>query len=112
MPSSASTSSPSPRDSVEKNADAQSDFDLRLLSDPDFASARRFGSYDDFEDVELHSTVLIDPLGRIHFIETGGEPFMDFDFLEREAARLHEGGVIHDIRGGLIGMASTEAVGR
>ncbi len=97
------------KDSVEKNAAVQEDFDLRLLSDPEFATARRYGSYDDFEDMELHSTVLIDSEARIHFIETGGEPFMDFDFLEAEAKRLHEGGVIHEIRKDLVGVANTGA---
>ena len=33
---------------------------FRLLSDPDHANARRFASYDDFEELELHSTILID----------------------------------------------------
>jgi peroxiredoxin len=92
------------KDAVEENAAIQEAFRLRLLSDPAFATAKRYGSYDDFEDMELHSTVLIDPEGRIHFIETGGEPFMDFDFLEQEAERLGKGGVVHDIRSELIGM--------
>ena len=54
---------------------------LRLLSDPDHANARRFASYDDFEELELHSTILIDAKGRVHWKRTGGDPFVDMDFL-------------------------------
>ncbi|MEM8681401.1 MAG: hypothetical protein AAGF97_18805 [Planctomycetota bacterium] len=51
-------------------------------------NARRFHSYDDFEEIELHSTVLIDSAGRIHWSQHGGEPFMDFDFIMAEVVRL------------------------
>ena len=54
---------------------------FRLLADPDHANARRFHSYDDFEDLELHSTILIDREGRIRWARSGGDPFMDLDFL-------------------------------
>lgn len=87
------------KDSVEEIEKAQGSFKITLLSDPEFVNAKRFGSFDDFEGVELHSTVLIDANRRVHFIKTGGEPFEDFDFLEAEAERLFEGGVVHGIRG-------------
>ena len=32
---------------------------LRLLSDSSFVNARRYRSYDDFEEMEVHSTILI-----------------------------------------------------
>ena len=41
-------------------------------------------SYDDFEDTELHSTVLIDKQGRVHWAHTGGAPFDDMAFLEKQ----------------------------
>ena len=44
-------------------------------------TARRFASYDDFEELELHSTILIDAKGRVHWKRTGGDPFVDVDFL-------------------------------
>lgn len=65
------------------------DFNIRLLSDKDFANARRFNSYDDFEEIELHSTLLIDDQGRIHWSRHGGDPFMNFDFLQEEIERLN-----------------------
>jgi peroxiredoxin len=61
----------------------------RLLSDTDHANARRFTSYDDFEDIELHSTILIDARGRVHWKRTGGDPFTDMEFLQKELKRMN-----------------------
>jgi peroxiredoxin len=63
---------------------------VKLLSDTDHTSARRFTSYDDFEDIELHSTILIDKHGRVHWKRTGGDPFSDTDFLLSELKRMNE----------------------
>ena len=46
----------------------------RLLSDAAFANARRFGAFDDFEDTELHSTLLIDKKGRVHWAPPAERP--------------------------------------
>ncbi len=61
----------------------------RLLSDKDHENARRFTSYDDFENLELHSTILIDTQGRVHWKRTGGDPFKDVDFLIAELKRMN-----------------------
>ena len=63
---------------------------IRLLSDTDHENARRFTSYDDFENMELHSTILIDTKGRVHWKRTGGDPFTDMDFLIKELKRMNE----------------------
>jgi peroxiredoxin len=63
---------------------------LTLLSDSDHASARRFTSYDDFEGIELHSTILIDAEGLVRWKRTGGDPFSDIDFLIRELKRINK----------------------
>jgi peroxiredoxin len=75
----------------EKNQRAQKigDLSIRLLSDKDHANARRFTSYDDFEDMELHSTILIDAQGRVRWKRTGGDPFADVDFLLKEIQRVN-----------------------
>lgn len=75
----------------EKNKESQKLGSLctKLLSDTDHANARRFTSYDDFEDIELHSTILIDTRGRIHWKRTGGDPFTDMDFLIAELKRMN-----------------------
>jgi peroxiredoxin len=61
----------------------------RLLSDEGFENARRFKSYDDFEEIEIHSSILVDRRGRVHWARHGGEPFTDFDFLVKEIGRLN-----------------------
>jgi len=62
---------------------------MRLLSDHDHENARRFASYDDFEELELHSTILIDSNGRVHWKRTGGEPFADVDFLLQSVKQMN-----------------------
>lgn len=61
----------------------------RILSDARFENARRFRAYDDFEEMELHSTILIDKQGRVHWGHTGGEPFGDMAFLEKQLERMN-----------------------
>jgi peroxiredoxin len=65
------------------------DLPVRLLSDDHFANARRFHSYDDFEEIELHSTILIDRDGRVHWARNGGDPFGDMAFLVKQLERMN-----------------------
>jgi len=62
---------------------------LRLLSDRDHVNARRFTSRDDSEEMESHSTILIDAKGRVRWQRTGGDPFTDMDFLLRTLNRTN-----------------------
>lgn len=73
-----------------KASEKLSKLSLRLLSDRDHANARRFTSYDDFEEMELHSTILIDARGRVHWKRTGGDPFTDMEFLLQTIKRMNE----------------------
>lgn len=59
-------------------------FGIKLLTDVKHANARRYASYDDFEEMELHSTILIDGKGRLRWKKSGGDPFMDVDYLINE----------------------------
>jgi peroxiredoxin len=63
------------------------EFSATLISDVNHANARRFASFDDFEDMELHSTILIDAQGKVRWKRTGGEPFDDVDYLLKEINR-------------------------
>jgi peroxiredoxin len=72
---------------AKNKANQLASFRLKLISDPGHASARRFDSYDDFEGMELHSTILIDTEGKVRWKKVGGEPFMKIDFLLSEIAR-------------------------
>jgi peroxiredoxin len=65
------------------------DLPVRLLSDNAHANARRFHSYDDFEEMELHSTILIDKQGRVYWARNGGEPFSDVGFLVQQLERMN-----------------------
>ena len=84
------------KDSLEELAEYEEsdEFRLTLLHDPNFENATRFGAYDEFEEIELHATLLIDPSGRIHWARRGGEPFMNFDYLLSELGRMNEEGVV------------------
>ncbi len=62
---------------------------VRLLSDTAFANSRRYRSYDDFEEMEVHSTILVDRKGRVHWARTGGEPFGKMDFLVKQLERMN-----------------------
>lgn len=75
-----------PSASAVKNLDGAA---VRLLADKDHVNARRFRSYDDFEDLELHSTTLIDKEGRAYWARFGGDPFTDTAFLEKQLARMN-----------------------
>jgi peroxiredoxin len=87
------------KDSPEKIAGYEEEGKIRvkLLSDPGFENARRFHAFDDFEEIELHATVLVDKDRRVHWARTGGAPFMDFDYLMTEARRLNSG-LVHRLR--------------
>ncbi len=62
---------------------------IKFFSDTAHENARRFASYDDFEDMELHSTILIDKTGRVRWKRTGGDPFTNIDFLLSELKRVN-----------------------
>jgi peroxiredoxin len=75
-----------------KNADALKAFGnlpVQLLSDDNHVNAHRFHSYDDFEEMELHSTILIDKLGRVYWARHGGEPFSDMAFLAKQLETMN-----------------------
>jgi peroxiredoxin/cytochrome c-type biogenesis protein CcmH/NrfG len=63
---------------------------FRLLSDERFENSKRFLSYDDFERLELHSTILIDAKGKVRWAQRGGDPFTDFDRLFKEIDRMNK----------------------
>jgi peroxiredoxin/cytochrome c-type biogenesis protein CcmH/NrfG len=76
----------------EKNSAALKEFGdlpIRLLSDDRYGNAHRFHSYDDFEDMELHSTILIDKQGRVYWARNGGDPFSDTGFLVKQLERMN-----------------------
>ncbi|MEM7697717.1 MAG: peroxiredoxin family protein [Verrucomicrobiota bacterium] len=63
---------------------------LPILFDPDLETFRSFRAYDDFEEMALHGTFLIDELGSIRWKDIGHEPFMRHEWLLEESLRLLE----------------------
>ena len=76
--------------SPEVNAEvAKTQTAIQFLSDQKSENARRFQSFDEFEELELHSTMLIDKQGRMQWARTGGSPFEDMGFLVKELERIN-----------------------
>ena len=67
---------------------ADTGFPFRVLCDPSRAQFKAWRAYDDFEDIALHGTYLVDGRGRIRWIDISHLPFMDVDFLLDESVRL------------------------
>jgi peroxiredoxin len=61
---------------------------IPLASNASLDVFQAFRCFDDFEGQPLHGTIFIDASGRIRWQDIGHEPFMDVDFLAREAKRL------------------------
>jgi peroxiredoxin len=80
------------QDEPEKNAKSQELSPLKVIlgSDRNWDNARRFKSYDDFEEMGIHSTLLIDKDGRVYWAQHGGAPFSDFKFLAQQLQRMNE----------------------
>ena len=71
--------------------DYEAGFPFPLLADPDLITFRDYRCYDDFEKAALHGTFVIDGDGRIRWQDISYEPFMDPDFVLKEARRLLSG---------------------
>src|SRR5690606_19320687 len=71
-----------------ESKDQQAGFPIPLVADPEFQAFKAYRAYDDFEDVPLHGTFLIDGAGRVRWQDISYEPFMDPEFLLEEAQRL------------------------
>lgn len=82
------------QDEPKKNATSQELSPLKVMlgSDTNWQNARRFKSYDDFEEMGIHSTILIDKDGRVHWAQHGGPPFDDYKFLVSQLQRMNQRG--------------------
>ena len=61
---------------------------IPLFADPKTKAFRDYRCWDDFESQPLHGTFLVDQNGRVLWQDISYEPFMDADFLLKEAKRL------------------------
>ncbi len=63
-------------------------FPFPLLSDKSLETFKRFRAFDDFEEMPLHGTFLIDGRGLVRWQDISFEPFTDTKFLVAESRRL------------------------
>ena len=49
---------------------------------------KAYRAYDDFEQMPLHGTFLVDAAGKVRWQDISFEPFNDLKFLEAESQRL------------------------
>jgi peroxiredoxin len=84
------------QDAPESNAKSQdlAPLEVVLGSDQSWQNARRFKSYDDFEEIGIHSTILIDKEGRVHWAQHGGAPFDDYKFLLSQLQRMNQRNIL------------------
>jgi len=77
-------------DSLEKlrATRGREDFSFPILADPQLTAFHAYRAYDDFEDMPLHGTFLIDGAGRERWRDVSFEPFTDAEFLLAECQRL------------------------
>ncbi|MFK7741656.1 MAG: redoxin domain-containing protein [Planctomycetota bacterium] len=59
-----------------------------MLCDPKLASFRAWRCFDDFEEMALHGTFLVDGQGRVRWQDVSYEPFMKLEWLVAESRRL------------------------
>lgn len=63
-------------------------FPFPLLADPQMAAFRAWRCYDDFEEMPLHGTFLVDGQGRVRWQDQSFEPFVELEWLVGESRRL------------------------
>ncbi|MEX2579897.1 MAG: peroxiredoxin family protein [Verrucomicrobiales bacterium] len=63
-------------------------FPFALLSDESLSAFKDYRAYDDFEEMPLHGTFLVDGSGHIRWQDIGFEPFMHPEWLLEESIRL------------------------
>lgn len=66
----------------------QESIPFTLLANSKLDAFKAFRCHDDFENQPLHGTFIIDSAGLVRWQDIGAEPFMDADFVLREAKRL------------------------
>ena len=63
-------------------------FPIRLVANHQLDVFKKYRAYDDFEEMPLHGTFLIDGQGMIRWHDISYEPFLEVDFLLAETKRL------------------------
>ncbi len=83
-----STESREALENALKNYNEEQKYAFPLVSDPEYKVFKAYRAFDDFENQPLHGTYLIDAEGLVRWHDISYEPFMEPDFVLKEAARL------------------------
>jgi len=83
-----STDSPGDLQKSHDNYKNKTPFPFPLVSDNKLEIFKKYRAFDDFENIPLHGTFLIDGQGRVRWQDISYEPFMNPNFLLKEAMRL------------------------
>ena len=67
---------------------APTKYPFLMVSDPKLEAFQAFRAYDNFEQIALHGTYVIDGNGYVRWHDESFEPFMDVNFVLGEAKRL------------------------
>jgi alkyl hydroperoxide reductase subunit AhpC len=59
-----------------------------IVSDSEKKIFKQYTAHDDFENEPLHGTFVVSGKGRILWSDISADPFMELDFLIKEATRL------------------------
>ncbi|MCP5550880.1 MAG: peroxiredoxin family protein [Akkermansiaceae bacterium] len=71
---------------------AEASLPFPVFSDAGLEVFRRLGVFDEFENRPMHGTLVIDAGGRVRWAEISHEPWLDAEFLLKEALRLTKQG--------------------
>ena len=75
------------RDSLKPGPNGEA-FPFPIVSNADLSAFKSYRAFDDFENIPLHGTFLIDAKGLVRWQDIGFQPFMDVKFLLGESKRL------------------------
>src|SRR5207249_8604812 len=81
-------SSDSADTTTKTTAKGKDEFPFPLLSDKSLKTFKAYRAYDDFEQMPLHATFLVDGSGKVRWQDISAEPFNDTKFLLNESRRL------------------------
>ncbi len=76
------------RETLQESEGEKSPFPFTMLSDDSLQHFKAYRAFDDFEDMALHGTFLIDGSRRIRWQNISYEPFMHPEWLLEESQRL------------------------
>ena len=73
---------------AETSLAVEDDVPFPILSDKSLRTFKAYRAYDDFEQMPLHATFLVDGAGKVRWQDISAEPFNDTKFLLNESRRL------------------------